>query len=570
MGADVVDTISIPVGYDQIQEIAIWINGVLTMDYMYEAVGNATVITFDSPGLNPTDYVVLLAIGPTTTSTGTVDYGWSAPQTQYFTGNGTNVSFSLTNSVEYTNPDNAVVTLNGIRVPTSAGVEYVADGSTDYLIPDRLSVAQDLVSETDVFVYVNSIPQTRNVDWVLEPYNPAQYDGVRVVTFINPSTVPTAGEDIQIYCRAGGLATIIGNQLIFNTAPITDAVIAVTTWNDVRQQRMLTKSWVGPVTVGVTISQAYDSTLYDNPPGAASVTPGQFDFSTGSTVTANNLQLGRTITDPDRLWVTLNGERLFNGNGFSLSGQELVLTSGILGPADRVTVMMVTDEVTPDAMAFRIFQDMRGVQATYRITPATTTSLLLPLTQTDDVAYLDNASALSEPNFTANIWGVFTVNGERVMYRYRDTVNNTVSGLLRGTAGTAAADHAAGSTVYDIGRGNLLPAQFQNYIDSDNFMGDGSTTFFTAVNVSILSTDSTINEDAVEVYVGGTRVTTGYTIEGDDPVEVEFDTAPPDGVEVTILVRRGVTWYAPGPGTPSDGIALQLQPTQAARFLQGQ
>jgi hypothetical protein len=156
------------------------------------------------------------------------------------------------------------------------------------------------------------------------------------------------------------------------------------------------------------------------------------------------------------------------------------------------------------------------------------------------------------------------------MYRDRDIINNTVSGLLRGTAGTAAADHDAGSLVYDIGRGNLLPLQFQNYVDSDTFVGDGSTTLFTATNVSIVNVDSSINDTAVEVYVGGTRVTTGYAIEGDDPVEVEFETAPPGGVEVTILVRRGVTWYAPGINTPSDGIALQLQPTQAARFLQGQ
>jgi hypothetical protein len=36
------------------------------------------------------------------------------------------------------------------------------------------------------------------------------------------------------------------------------------------------------------------------------------------------------------------------------------------------------------------------------------------------------------------------------------------------------------------------------------------------------------------------------------------------------LVRRGVTWYAPGAGTPSNGIALQQTNTQAARFLRGE
>ena len=54
-----------------------------------------------------------------------------------------------------------------------------------------------------------------------------------------------------------------------------------------------------------------------------------------------------------------------------------------------------------------------------------------------------------------------------------------------------------------------------------------------------------------------------------DPLAVQFDTAPAAGVEVTILVRQGVTWYAPGVNTASDGVALQDTETQAARFLRG-
>jgi hypothetical protein len=48
-----------------------------------------------------------------------------------------------------------------------------------------------------------------------------------------------------------------------------------------------------------------------------------------------------------------------------------------------------------------------------------------------------------------------------------------------------------------------------------------------------------------------------------------FNVAPTAGLGITILVRRGVTWYAPGAGTPSDGVALQDTETQAARFLRG-
>jgi hypothetical protein len=212
---------------------------------------------------------------------------------------------------------------------------------------------------------------------------------------------------------------------------------------------------------------------------------------------------------------------------------------------------------------------MRGVQATYRITSSTTTTLSQPLLATDNTIYVVDAAALDNPNPSANIWGVLTINGERIMYRDRNTVNNTVSSLLRGTAGTAAADHSVGASVYNMSRSNLLPAEYQNYIVSNSVLADGSTTQFVATNIDITTLDSTTVEEAVEVYVGGILVTVGYTITSDAPVTVVFTTAPADGSEVTILVRRGVTWYAPGVDTPSDGVALQDTDTQAARFLRG-
>jgi hypothetical protein len=155
------------------------------------------------------------------------------------------------------------------------------------------------------------------------------------------------------------------------------------------------------------------------------------------------------------------------------------------------------------------------------------------------------------------------------MYRERNTTNNTVSSLLRGTAGTANASHTVGATVYNIGPGNLLSAEYQNYVVVDSALGDGSTTVYVADNIDVGNMDSTTMEEAVQVYIGGTLQTSGYVITADNPVTVEFATAPPAGVEVDILVRRALTWYAPGAGTPSNGEPLQETETAAARFLRG-
>ena len=160
------------------------------------------------------------------------------------------------------------------------------------------------------------------------------------------------------------------------------------------------------------------------------------------------------------------------------------------------------------------------------------------------------------------------------MYRHRDIVANTVSGLLRGTAGTAIASHAVNTYVYDIGRSNLMPDTCQNYIISNVTyplisgvnLGDGVTTIFTATKIDISQEDSTIRDETVEIYIGGERIQTGYTITADNPVTVVFTTPPPVGTEVTILVNRAHSWY----NTATPTLPLSETDTICARFLQGQ
>jgi hypothetical protein len=268
--------------------------------------------------------------------------------------------------------------------------------------------------------------------------------------------------------------------------------------------------------------------------------------------------------------VTLNGQRLFYGDGFTINNEELVLTSGVIGPTDVVAVTLFTNSTVPAAMAFRIFQDMRQVQATYRMTPATTTMLTQDLSITDDVIYVENVQALPQPQLNLNIWGVITVNGERIMYREVDTVLNTVSSLLRGTGGTAVDYHASGSIVYNAGRGNLAPAEYQDKFVGRTALADGTALVYVADNVDLSALDPNFAEQAILVYVGGTYQTSGYTVTSVAPATVTFDQAPTDGVEVTIGVRQGLSWYEPGNGTASNGIPLQEQTTVAAEFFKGE
>jgi hypothetical protein len=599
-GADVGNTITVPVNYYQIdgttpeiQEFVIFVNGVITTDYTYAADGNnATTVTFGTT-YTTTDSITLYVLAPTVVDINddVVDYSWSVPQTQYIVSDGTGLTFDLDNSLSGCNPDCLIVTVNGIRARTAAGIRHTADGSTGYNLPNRLGVDQSVIADNDVHVYVNDVAQILEVDFVVEPSG--GYSSVREVLFFEE---PVIGSDILIYVTTDTQAYVNGTQLVFRSGgglePVAGDIIAVTTWNDTRQQKVLSQCFVGP-------------------DGAV-----------------NDLDLGTLITNPDRLWVSFNGDRLFNNQGFEISGTQLILTSGLMSASDVVMITQFTNFVVPEAMAFRIFQDMRGVQATYRITPETTTTTTAAVSITDDVIHVADAAALPEPNFDINLWGVVTIDAERIMYRERNTIDNTISGLLRGTAGTAIAPHATNSLVYNLGRSNLLSEQYQNYVISNSTLGDGSTTLFEAADINLTTDDSTLRPDALEVYVGGIKqsehfigdgtttifalnavvglsdsvvtidgdlqtVTSNYTITDAtltfttapvpgaiivvarysivaiDPVEIIFETAPATGIEITMLVRRGATWYAQGVGTASNGEPLQITQTDAARFLRG-
>ena len=606
-GADVVRTLTVPVEYSLIQEFAIFVNGVYLANsgYSYSSgtIYNTTTIIFDST-YTIADFISLVAISPTTINNVTTNYSWSAPVTQVITASGA-LTYNLSNNLSYTNSVNAIVNVGGVRARTAAGIVYVGDNATTvFTVAQRLGIDQGFIQSSDVNVYFNDILQSTSL------YTVSPLTGGTTVTF---NTAPAVGVRIYISVSTGAQATIdpIAKTLTFNSTggliPRNGQNITVTTWNDTREQRLLTQVFVGPVIEGITVSEGFDTTEFDQ--GTTTNASGSYDYTTGSSISVNNLVLQETIIDASRLWVTLNGKVLNPDIDFRLENNAIILSYGTLQPTDVVIVTETTNAVVPEALEFRLFQDMRGIQATYRMTPASTTTLKQAVAMSDDIIYVVDASVLTIPNFLANIWGVVTIDGERIMYRNIDFENNTISSLLRGTAGTAAAAHLAGAEVYDESRGNLLPGQFQNYVVSNTTLANGTTTIFEAVDISLSGSASiawvetnaytgatTVDASgsyyyakkdvpantaisntlywqplnaAVQVYVGGTLQTSGYAFTSENPVIIEFTTAPANGSDVTILINRGVTWYQQGVGTASNGVPLQETNTPAAQFLQG-
>jgi hypothetical protein len=513
-------------------------------------------------------------------------YSWSTPQTQTVTADSIfliNRTITCSNSLQGTNPANLVVTKNGQRLRPPEGIEWIGDGTTvSFGLPQRGGYSQQIINAaTDITVWVNGILQTESIGSTIGNYGVTNWDGSndpgRQVVFTQAPQV-NAKILISVSTVADYQVNYIVNQIAISAIVNLGNILEVITWNDTSQQNILTQVFQGPVNTSVIVYEPYDTTVFDLATAPNNNTPGTFDYSIGELLPVNNFDLERAGVTGNRLWVTLDGFQLFDGTDFVIQGQYLILSSGTIGPGQVLVVTQFTTSIVPEAAAFRIFQDMRGVQATYRITNATTTTVVQPVTATADQIFVTSALALAEPNLTLGIFGAVTIDGERIMYRVRDTATNSISSLLRGTAGTGAADHDVGTAVYDMGRGNLLNQEYQDYVVTNNSLGDGTTAVFYAPGITATDfADSSVEIQGLEVYVGGTRqyassdqtISSQYpwVVSNFNPVAIEFETAPAAGSEVMILVRRGVTWYAPGTDTASNGVALQETDTTAARFL---
>lgn len=462
-GAKVSNQLSIPVTYGEIDSALIHVNGNVITNYSYsETVVGETKFSFDAT-YTSTDYVSITLFGEAVVEpdSSQADYAYSYPDTQLFTANGLTSSFTLTGNINYTARENVIVELNGRRLRPADGVRRIGDGVTnDFYLSDgtRTGTDQSLLTSSDVVVYVNDTRQELNTDYTLSPNDESSE---RYVSFVSS---PLSGSTVDIYIVSTADYTISGTTLTIgsSTTLVAGDKIAVTTWNDPRQQDVLTSVYVGPKEVEVTGVTGFDQYRFDQGAATDLGEPDydviSFDQIIGTSAYVNVFELYRTITNSERMWVTLDGRRLLPGVDYVLAtdGQSILISGGAISASSVIAITTFTNSIVPDSLDVRIFQDMKGNAAVYRITPETSTNLTEILEPWHDTIYVDNASKLGQPNLSDGILGVVNINGERITYRERDIVNNTISGLRRGTAGTSIQRHNVNALVEDQSRGNLL------------------------------------------------------------------------------------------------------------------
>ena len=90
---------------------------------------------------NTVDYLTYTLFGETTPT----QYGYTIPETEMFTGDGTTDTFVLVNYVADANPTNAIVEINGLRQSDS---EYIIDNSLNEIIFTTAPFLNDVIAVT--------------------------------------------------------------------------------------------------------------------------------------------------------------------------------------------------------------------------------------------------------------------------------------------------------------------------------------------------------------------------------------------------------------------------------------
>ena len=200
----------------------------ITSDYAIALADNriSATLVFSANYSNTVDYLSYTLFGETEP----VQYGYTIPETQLFTGTGSQTVFTLVNYVSEDNPTNAIVEVNGLRQtasqytidPIASTVTFTSapnNGSTvavtSYNLTDNQYLNTQYGINSNPFTVVNTWQQT-NVDrlWVtLNGYRvPSSLLSIGAGNEVTIATTVTSGDEVIVTSM---VSTATPNQMSY-------------------------------------------------------------------------------------------------------------------------------------------------------------------------------------------------------------------------------------------------------------------------------------------------------------------------------------------------------------------
>jgi hypothetical protein len=484
----------------------------ITNDYAFGISDNgiSAKIIFAAQYNDVTDYLTYTVFGETFPD----QYGYTIPEIELITGDGTSGPFTLINYIGGDNPLNAVVEIDGVRI---LDTEYTIDNITDTLTFTTLTPSS---SET---IAVTSFNLTERQDFNTQ-YN---ITGATVSNIINinneitPSitttyvTATATGTNLLTCSDSSGF--IVDQTIIFKGVSIG----GVSTAGIVYYVKSVTFPYDGTFTISETLggttyplsNESGNMIAYVGGQPAVRVTTGsphgltaptasddliRIDGTLGSVQLNNNTYYVHVINDTevdlyntpylsgigdvndpvtsissytsggylwidetfvdsvweqsnvDRLWVTVNGYRVPASSLYLNADNNLSILVSIIS-TDEITITSMISSATPNQLVYLQNVNKNGVGTVFRSNTDTRTWLANPLYYTDETIYVHDVTRITD-TVIQNVVAPAAIDG--IISIGLDADKNTISQLI--VYNTTTSSYVA-STNYSIVIIDLAP-----------------------------------------------------------------------------------------------------------------
>jgi len=476
---------------------------------------NTLVVRFTSPptaGSFVQVHLYQVALGTRAYSEIT-EQTFTIPTANYPTG----YNFALTNPEEYAQPYSmwAIVRLNGSDLLPPQQSYYIGDGLTsNFSLTSSWIENISQISDGEIIVTVNGVIANRGIDYTVyhDPLNLA----MPIIQFTNP---PVSNSNIIISDSSQSDFKIYdGNQLWLNPNLVItpNSKLTVLTQGNHDATNIYVKLFSGSTAATNVIDNGIDTTGFDSV---------SFDNEL-STYLATGVYytLPYPVYDVNQIYITrkavgsTGGFPLIPYTDFILVNPTTITLSSNLNvsPNDVICVRVWNNSIREEAVEYRIFKDLQNTTRYYAIRPSKTTYLSHELNITDEWIYCETVENLSNPDPIHNLAGVVYIDGERIIYGIKDTINNRLGQLRRGTAGTGAPFvHAVGTQIMDSSPQLEIPNSRDTLITVVNpiYITNGSGT-------------SILLEPGQTFYQGITFTNTGESLQTSNTSYAQFIREP--------------------------------------------
>jgi hypothetical protein len=404
-----------------------------------------------------------------------------------------NYTFVLQNPVQYYQP---VAAYSLVRVRSGAGTSldlippqqtyYYGDNvRTTFTMSNSYKTDFTLVPDGNILVTADTYDisgnlvrnklQVRGVDYTINRYTITGVAYIDIV-FNTPPALQSlitisdsSNADYNIYTEYSDPANPVSTLILNQNYPlnVTDGVSVITMGNH-DTTNMFTKIFSGSSTATSLVDLGFDNLGFENL---------GFDNELSDTIVNPYYDLPIPVYNINQLYITVKDPGTSGGYTLSPNSEYYMVTPTRLqittDPSvgirsnSTIVVRVFGYPERQNPIEFRIFKDINNLTKYYAVKATKTTKLAQDLQIGDSWIYCQDVSNLQNPDPANNQAGIVMINGERITYGFRDTVNNRLGKLIRSTAGTGAPDvHRINTVVTDMSGLSEIPNSRDQYITS--------------------------------------------------------------------------------------------------------